>query len=77
MSQEHFALMEKLISETLLSYNYTHDLITEGWQAWVVYHKSGCFDAFGRYMSPYNDAHIQMALEKIFPNIVFKDKKRY
>jgi hypothetical protein len=51
--------------------------IDRGVDAWTVAHRAGLTReayAMGRDI---NDAHIQTALEKIFPNAVFMDKKRY
>lgn len=59
---------------------FTPNLILTGVVAWTIAHNSGIVhDAYygigkGKDI---HDAHIQTALEKIFPNCVFRDKKRY
>lgn len=48
-----------------------------GRDAWTVAHRAGiCAEAYAMSRD-IHDAHIQTALEKIFPNVVFKDAKRY
>ena len=61
----------------------TDDVLT-GSDAWIVACKSGiteqCYGNTAKdipAMVGVNDAHIRTALEKIFPNAVFKDKKVY
>lgn len=51
------------------------DVLT-GRDAWLVAHRAGlCREA---YADPaVHDAHIQTALEQVFPSAVFRDKKRY
>lgn len=48
-----------------------------GRDAWTVAHRAMIYlDARDNFPDAY-DAHIQTALEKIFPNAIFRDKKRY
>lgn len=55
---------------------YTIDDVKTGADAWAVAnHCDMSREAYKDHDA--NDAHIQTALEKIFPNAVFKDKKRY
>lgn len=51
--------------------------ITTGRDAWAIAHRCGITaEAYtsSRYVT---DGHVQTALEKIFPNAVFLDKKAY
>lgn len=64
---------ERLCAE----YNLTLADIKTGREAWGAAHKAGITSeayAMGRDI---HDAHIQTALERIFPNAVFRDAKRY
>jgi len=63
-------------TEWLIDAGFTPEDMTAGVDAWTVAHRSGIVkDA---YSDPtVVDAHIQTALEKIFQNVVFKDKKVY
>lgn len=56
--------------------NYTIETIRMGSDAWAVAHRAGVLnEAYtDRTVA---DAHIQTALEQIFPNVTFKDAKRY
>lgn len=55
---------------------YTRETIKTGRDAWAVAHRAGLTrEAYDD--RDINDAHIQTALESIFPNAVFKDKKVY
>jgi hypothetical protein len=47
-----------------------------GQDAWTVAFQSGIYDEV-REDRTVVSAHVQTALESIFPNVVFKDKKRY
>jgi hypothetical protein len=50
--------------------------ILEGRDAWTIAHKCGI--TFLAYQNrSVTDAHIQTALEAIFPNAIFKERKRY
>jgi len=79
VTPEHFATMQSLCEAWLTEHAPDWKLsdILTGERAWTIYHKAGCFDALGGYRSEYNDAHIQTALEKVFPNAQFRDAKRY
>lgn len=77
VSQEHVTIMRELCSKLLIENGYTLEAVTTGTDAWNVYHKAGCFNAIGGYNAPYSDGHLQTALEKIFPNVVFKERKTY
>ena len=59
--------------------NYTRADIKTGIDAWSIAHKVGiCATAYNLPRSlGVNDAHIQTALEALFPNAVFRDAKRY
>ncbi len=50
--------------------------ITTGKDAWTVAHRAGITNEAYEDRSVV-DAHIQTALESIFPNAVFRDKKVY
>lgn len=50
--------------------------IATGIDAWTVAHRSGITNAAYEDRNAV-DAHIQTALQSIFPNAVFKDAKRY
>ena len=53
------------------------DRVFTGRDAWTIAHRAGiCREAYDMSRD-IHDAHIQTALEKIFPNAVFRDKKRY
>ena len=53
----------------------TTDILT-GSDAWTVANQSGILRL--AYQNPsITDAHIQTALEAIFPNAIFKNRKRY
>ena len=54
----------------------TPDHILHGRDAWTVAHRAG-ITAEAYKDREVVDAHIQTALERIFPNAVFKDKKVY
>lgn len=60
-------------------HNLTRDDIKTGVDAWAVAHKTGMTKTAYDLPRSLNvvDAHIQSVLEVIFPNAVFKDKKRY
>lgn len=63
---------EWLADNTELSVNS----ITIGSDAWTVAHRSGIMrEAYADRNAV--DAHIQTALAQIFPNVVFKDAKKY
>jgi hypothetical protein len=54
----------------------TRESVTIGRDAWTVAHRAGIINEAYADRNV-TDAHIQTALEKIFPNAAFKDKKRY
>lgn len=60
-------------------FNITKEDVKTGRDAWSIAHKAGITRR--AYDLPrelgVNDAHIQTALEDIFPNAVFRDAKRY
>ena len=62
--------------EFLAPYNLTRSSIMTGRDAWAIASRTNITrDAYeDRNVT---DGHIQTALEKIFPNAVFKDKKVY
>ena len=77
--------MSKISKETVESwkaqflerFSEEHRLsVTSGWEAWNVFHH---FKWSEIYQQDRNvlDAHIQTALEKVFPNCVFLSKKVY
>lgn len=71
--------IQEVITEVdayLRKYNITRSTIIVGVDAWTLAHRVKFTD--WAYAQPgLNDAHIQTALQRIFPNVVFKDKKRY
>ena len=66
-----------MIDELLARHDITRDSITEGWQAWKVADMAGVTRDAYEISRDICDAHIQTVLEKILPNAVFKDAKRY
>lgn len=59
----------------LAGHNLKRDDVVVGADAWYVAHKTGFWrEANDAGM---NDGVVRTALEKIFPNAVFKDKKTY
>jgi hypothetical protein len=51
--------------------------VKTGRDAWLVAHRAGlCSEAYAMSRD-IHDAHIQTALEEIFPYAVFRDPKRY
>lgn len=52
------------------------DILT-GKDAWTIAHNAGITRKAYEMGRDITDAHIQTALERIFPNAVFKDAKRY
>jgi hypothetical protein len=54
----------------------TRESIATGRDAWTVAHRAG-LTAEAYEDRNVTDAHIQTALENIFPNAVFQDRKRY
>lgn len=81
VSQAHIAIIRDKSAEYLARFSYTLESVETGADAWTVLHKSGAYRAIGdEYPSgypDYSDGHLQTALEGIFPNVVFRDKKRY
>jgi hypothetical protein len=51
--------------------------VTSGLEAWQVAHRAGIVRHAYDIHRSITDAHVQTALEAIFPYAVFKDKKRY
>ena len=51
--------------------------IQKGSSAWTIAHRSGITEEAYAIDRRVTDAHIQTALEKIFPNALFLDRKRY
>jgi hypothetical protein len=60
----------------LAQHNLTRHDVKTGRDAWSVSHRCGITNAAYKDRDVI-DAHIQTALEKIFPHAVFKDKKVY
>lgn len=81
VAQAHIAIIRDKSAEYLARFSYTLESVEIGADAWTVLHKSGAYRAIGdEYPSgypDYSDGHLQTALEGIFPNVVFRDKKRY
>ena len=70
------ARWKNLVAEGLAPLGEDFSSVTTGVQAWNIAHNLGIVKE--AYKDPtVFDAHIQTALEKIFPACVFKDKKRY
>lgn len=51
--------------------------IITGGDAWFVAHAAGVVREAYAMGQDIHDAHIQTALQRIFPNVVFRDAKRY
>jgi hypothetical protein len=61
----------------LAGHGYSRSDVKTGAQAWTVACRAGITrDAYAIDRS-INDGHIQTALEKIFPEAIFQDSKRY
>ncbi len=56
--------------------NATIESVVLGRDAWTVAHRAGLTEEAYRDRG-IHDAHIQTALQAIFPNVVFRDAKRY
>ena len=54
----------------------TRDHVVDGASAWTLVRRSGVLDEAYQDRSVV-DAHIQTAMETIFPNVRFRDKKVY
>tara|TARA_R110000868_G_scaffold76760_10_gene220473 strand:- start:610 stop:846 length:237 start_codon:yes stop_codon:yes gene_type:complete len=61
----------------LTSSNLSRRDITTGREAWQIAHRAGIVRHAYDIDRSITDAHVQTALEAIFPYAVFKDKKRY
>lgn len=74
--------MAKISKETIADWTARADVVIDratvvtGLAAWDMAHKLG-FTNEAYKDRDILDAHIQTALEKVFPNAVFKDKKVY
>ena len=55
----------------------TREAVTAGRDAWFIAHRTGIVRASYDVGRDVVDAHIQTALQRIFPNVVFLDAKRY
>jgi hypothetical protein len=73
-NMEDFTQMLKVYLETA---PYKLEDILIGKDAWTVAHNCGLVDFAYSISRDVTDAHIQTALEKLMPNAVFKDAKRY
>lgn len=73
---------DTVIRWTEMAANYLgqrgHDLseVKQGVDAWTIAHQTGITREAYEDRSV-TDAHIQTALEKVFPDVTFKDKKVY
>lgn len=63
-------------SKTLEAMGFKLEDVTTGNDAWYIAHRSGIANEAYQDRTVV-DAHIKTALEKIFPNAVFKDKYTY
>lgn len=84
INSEYVEQFHKLTSDWLAERNYKLEDIKDGITAWAVAHRSGitdiCYGNTAKNLPGIDgclDAHIQTALEKIFPNVTFRDAKRY
>lgn len=63
--------------EWLAERNLELSSVQSGRDAWTIAHQCGITRHAYDISRDITDAHIQTALEKIFPNVTFRDKKRY
>jgi len=74
--KETVARWTKMAKEFLDARDISITSIETGVTAWLVAHKCGITDEAYKDRTV-TDGHIQTALEAIFPNAVFRDKKVY
>lgn len=83
ISPEYIDKFRKLATDYLAPLGYTLADCKLGVDAWTIAHNSGitelCYGNTAKDIPDMgvNDAHIQTALQSIFPNCVFRDAKRY
>lgn len=75
-SNETVAQWREAASSFLTAYNLTPDDIKSGRDAWTVASRAG-ITQHAYEDRAVKDGHIQTALQRVFPNAVFKDKKVY
>lgn len=68
---------ERSASDFLACYGMEREEVTTGQDAWGVAHRTGIYREAIAMDASVVDAHVQTALERIFPNATFKDPKRY
>lgn len=56
---------------------YTRHTVTTGREAWTIARMAGVTNEAYALSRDITDGHIQTALERVFPNAVFRDAKRY
>lgn len=71
----YIALAEQWLAS--VAPHLTRETIATGRDAWTVAHRAGITQAAYNEGRDVVDAHIQTALERVFPNAVFRDAKRY
>ena len=71
---DHYTFLADLY---LSGRNLTRDDVKTGRDAWNIAHKASITNHAYAIDRDVLDAHIQTALQRVFPNAVFRDKKRY
>lgn len=74
---EHLETYQRWAEEWLHPRGFTRTDIKAGVDAWTVAHKAGIYRHALSTDPQVYDAHVQTALEHIFPAAEFKDKKVY
>ncbi len=75
VSDDHIQIIENLATQYLGKIGVWPSKITDAREAWDIYDYSGAMIAL-KHMD-YKDAHLQTALERVFPNALFFEAKRY
>lgn len=84
ISEAYVAEFKALAAAWLAERNLACDDVKTGGDAWLIASRSGisaiCYGDTSRDLpglEGVHDAHIQTALQAVFPNCVFRDAKRY
>lgn len=76
ITTETLSRWKETISQYLETVEYDLDDVVEGSLAWIIAHKTGIVKEAYEDRTIV-DAHIKTALQKIFPNAIFKDIYNY
>ena len=78
INQETLSKWRAVVDQWLMNnHGLIANQVTTGRDAWTVAHRTGIALEAYDISRDITDAHIQTALQRIFPNAVFRDKKRY